>query len=47
MELYQNKKMVGTQIMQHCFSLYPGKNLGAYGDAGIITTDSHKMNLFN
>ena len=40
---YLNKKMVGTQTNATCFSLYPGKNLGAYGDAGIITTDSHKM----
>ena len=26
-----------------CFSFYPGKNLGAYGDAGAITTNSKKI----
>ena len=28
-----------------CYSFYPSKNLGAYGDGGIITTDNKK--LFN
>lgn len=26
-----------------CFSFYPGKNLGAYGDGGAITTNSKKL----
>ena len=25
------------------FSFYPGKNLGAFGDGGAITTDNHKL----
>ena len=35
----RNKK-VGSLSDISCFSLYPGKNLGAYGDAGIITTNN-------
>ena len=26
-----------------CFSFYPGKNLGAYGDGGAITTSNKKI----
>ena len=35
-------KKVGSQGDIACFSLYPGKNLGAYGDAGVITTNNKK-----
>ncbi len=35
-----SKKKIGSTTDISCFSLYPGKNLGAYGDAGVITTNS-------
>ena len=39
------KKKIGSTTDISCFSLYPGKNLGAYGDAGIITTNN--KNFYN
>jgi dTDP-4-amino-4,6-dideoxygalactose transaminase len=40
--LYKNKK-VGSFGDIACFSLYPAKILGAYGDAGIITTNNDDL----
>ena len=43
--IYSDKninKKIGSISDISCFSLYPGKNLGAYGDAGIITTNNKK-----
>jgi dTDP-4-amino-4,6-dideoxygalactose transaminase len=39
---YKGKK-VGSMGDVACFSFYPGKNLGAYGDAGMITTNSEEI----
>jgi dTDP-4-amino-4,6-dideoxygalactose transaminase len=39
------KNKIGSVADISCFSFYPGKNLGAYGDAGILTTNNTK--LFN
>ena len=36
-------KKIGSTTDISCFSLYPGKNLGAYGDAGIITTNNYEI----
>lgn len=36
---YKNKK-VGSFGIASSFSFYPGKNLGAYGDAGAVTTSN-------
>lgn len=39
----QNGKRVGTFGNVATFSFYPGKNLGAYGDAGAIVTNDDKL----
>ncbi len=39
---YNNQK-IGSHGDIVCWSFYPGKNLGAFGDGGAITTDSKKL----
>jgi len=38
------KKKIGSIGDMACFSFYPAKNLGAYGDGGCITTNNDKLN---
>jgi dTDP-4-amino-4,6-dideoxygalactose transaminase len=37
------KKKVGSLGLLGCYSFYPGKNLGAFGEAGIVVTEENEM----
>ncbi|MGL5459944.1 MAG: DegT/DnrJ/EryC1/StrS family aminotransferase [Cetobacterium sp.] len=38
-----NNKLTGTFGDISCFSFYPGKNLGCFGDGGAVTTNNQKL----
>ena len=40
---YKNGKRAGSMGLMGCFSFYPTKNLGGFGDSGLITTNDETL----
>ena len=40
------ERIIGSLGNTTCFSFYPGKNLGAYGEGGAVVTNDRKINEF-